>query len=400
MDSKKVLSLFSGCGGMDIGFEGGFNVHKRCVNMDIHPEWIKSEVGEFVTLRYTCFRTVFANDIVTPAKIAWTRFFSKRGTPSDSFYQESIVDLVKRAKSNAANVFPEDVDIVTGGFPCQDFSVAGKRKGFNSHKSHKGTIVDDSDEPTTENRGALYIWMREVIEITQPKVFVAENVKGLVSLADAKAVIENDFRNIGGSGYIVVNARVLNAAEYGVPQKRERVIFLGFLKSALKEEAIKSLSSSDIPIEFDPYPIPTHAVSYRQNLSLFGYHKPLMPFVTARDVLLDLPEPYDAWDDLSQKSYSKARYYGTHMQGQTEISLNGLGPAIRSEHHGNIEFRRLSKSHGGCIKDELDVELPERRLTVRECARLQTFPDSFDFVIVPIKGSRKFVISSSDAYKC
>ncbi len=396
---RRVLSLFSGCGGMDLGFEGGFRVHRRCVNVDIHPDWIDTEHGAWVTLRPLDFKTVFANDIATTAKIAWTRYFSERGTNGEIFHQQSIVDLVKQVQNGDTTVFPRNIDVVTGGFPCQDFSVAGKRKGFNSHKSHKGTYIEDSDEPTTENRGALYIWMREVIEITQPKVFVAENVKGLVSLADAKAVIENDFRNIGGSGYLVVNARVLNASEYGIPQKRERVIFLGFLKSALKQEALKSLSSSEIPIDFDPYPIPTHTANQEQKLSLFGHRKPRLPFVTSRDVLLDLTEPDDALTDLSQKSYSKARYYGTHMQGQTEICLDGLAPTIRSEHHGNIEFRRLSESHGGLIKDELSAGLPERRLTVRECARLQTFPDSYDFVIAPTDGSRKFIINPSDAYK-
>ena len=93
---------------------------------------------------------------------------------------------------NGVNVFPEDVDVVTGGFPCQDFSVAGKRKGFNSHKNHKGELIEDK-EASVETRGQLYMWMKEVIEITQPKIFIAENVKGLVNLGDVKSIIQNDF---------------------------------------------------------------------------------------------------------------------------------------------------------------------------------------------------------------
>jgi len=88
---------------------------------------------------------------------------------------------------------------------------------------------------------------------------------------------------------------------------------------------------------------------------------------------------------------------GKHCQGQSEIDLNDIGPTIRSEHHGNIEFRRLSKKNGGKILRELDKGRIERRLTIRECARIQTFPDDYMF-IVPSNGEKKGV-SASDAYK-
>ena len=89
---------------------------------------------------------------------------------------------------------------------------------------------------------------------------------------------------------------------------------------------------------------------------------------------------------------------GKHCQGQSEIKIDGLGPTIRSEHHGNIEFRRLSEEHGGKIKDELDKGLVERRLTPRECALIQTFPP--DYAFVRYKGySRSFQVNQSGAYK-
>ena len=96
--------------------------------------------------------------------------------------------------------------------------------------------------------------------------------------------------------------------------------------------------------------------------------------------MIGLEEPIDT-DELSQKRYSKAKYMGKHCQGQSEIKLDYVAPTIRSEHHGNIEYRRLSKEHGGNHVDELKSGLPERRLSVRECARLQTFPDEYQFII-------------------
>ena len=133
IDNKKetlnVLSLFSGCGGMDLGFEGGFSVLQQSINEILTPHFIdKKEKNGFVKLKKTKFKTVFANDILTDARNAWVNYFSKKGHNAEDFYKESIVDLVKMYRSGV-NVYPKDVDVVTGGFPCQDFSVAGKRNG-------------------------------------------------------------------------------------------------------------------------------------------------------------------------------------------------------------------------------------------------------------------------------
>lgn len=383
-----VLSLFSGCGGMDIGFEGGFSCLSRSVNTNMHPDWIAENRGEWAMLKKTGFKTVFANDIRPDAKMAWTSYFSKRIDNAEAIYHiDSIVDLVKQAESGR-KIFPDNVQVVTGGFPCQDFSVAGKRNGFNSQKSHNGGALN-INEPSVESRGQLYIWMRNVVSLTKPMIFIAENVKGLINLNDAKKIIEKDFADAAEGGYIVIPAKVLQAADYGVPQSRERVIFYGFRKSALNVNAAKALTKKCIPKEYDPYPLPTHAYSMDKTDLLYSP-------VTCAEALKGLEEP-DVSDDLSQKNFSKAKYMGKHCQGQTEIKLNSISPTIRSEHHGNIEYRRLSAEHGGQHFDELKCGLFERRLSVRECARIQTFPDDYQFII-PKSGSNVSV-SSSDAYK-
>lgn len=382
-----VLSLFSGCGGLDLGFEGDFAVLKASVNPKINPHWKEKAINnDWVKLPKLPFSTVFANDIRQDAKTAWTNYFSKKGIPTTTYCVDSIVDLVKLHKENKYSIFPDNIDIVTGGFPCQDFSVAGKRLGFESKKSHTGKQLED-DAPSIESRGKLYMWMREVISITTPKMFIAENVKGLTNLKDVKEIIEHDFSTVCDGGYLVIPAKILLAANYGVPQSRERVIFFGFKKSALREEAIEELSKPDIAARFDPYPAKTHCEEGKGDL---------LPYVTLRQAFVDLLEPEQS-TDISQQKYSKAKYMGKHCQGQNEVSLDRIGPTIRSEHHGNIEYRRLSEEHGGKHSEELEHGLKERRLTVRECARIQTFPDDYEFIISGKTNMRN--VSASDAYK-
>lgn len=389
-ETLNVLSLFSGCGGMDLGFEGGFSVLEESINENLTPHFIDHKQNNgFIQLKKTKFKTVFANDIMIDARNAWVNYFSKKGHNPEDFYKDSIVDLVKMYH-NGVNIFPKDVDIITGGFPCQDFSIAGKRNGLNSHKNHIGHIIK-TETASTETRGQLYMWMKEVIEITQPKIFIAENVKGLVNLGDIKSIIQNDFSSANGNGYIVLEPQVLHSADFGVPQSRERVIFIGIKKSELNKSALAELKKEKISNYYNPYPNPTHSYTVEG--------KNLKHFVQLKDLFKHLKEP-DSTNDLSQKFYSKAKFMGKHCQGQTEIKLDGIAPTIRSEHHGNIEFRRLSAANGGKIEQELKKGLIERRLTPRECALIQTFPPDYNFVIENKYGRKgSYLVSPSQAYK-
>lgn len=385
-DTYKVLSLFSGCGGMDLGFEGSFIANAKSFATD--SKWVEKKINkDWLLLKKTNFKTIFANDILPEAEAAWTTYMSRFGYNPNIYHCQSIVELVKMHQAGA-DIFPHNVDIVTGGFPCQDFSVAGKRMGFNSQKDDYGKLKSD-DKPSEESRGKLYFWMKQVIDIVRPKMFVAENVKGLVNLGNVKDIIQRDFASADGNGYIVLPPQVLHAGNYGVPESRERVIFIGIRRDALRPEAIKALESDNIPNEYNPYPTPSHSCTIKD--------KSLLPFVTTYDVLKDLKEPDYSFDD-AQKAYSKAKYLPNGSQGQIEIKLDGVGPTIRSEHHGNIEFRRLSKEHGGIHIKELEAGLMERRLTPRECAMIQTFPPDYRFVIKKRTG-HGFLVSSSMAYK-
>lgn len=382
----KVLSLFSGCGGMDLGFEGHFIANKK--SFDVDSPFIERQLDDnWVFLKKTLFQTVFANDILPEAEKAWTTYMSRFGYSENVYQNASIVDLVKMHQQGA-DIFPKDIDVVTGGFPCQDFSVAGKRQGFNSQKDDWGKKRTE-DKPTEESRGKLYFWMKQVIDIVRPKIFIAENVKGLVNLGDVKDIIQKDFASADGNGYIVLTPQVLHAGNYGVPESRERVIFIGIRRDALKQDALQALEAKEIPDEYNPYPKPTHAGIIKDDK--------LLPKVTTYDVLKDLDEPENSLD-ASQRVYSKAKFLANGSQGQIEIKLDGLGPTIRSEHHGNIEFRRLSAEHGGKHFEELKAGLKERRLTPRECALIQTFPPDYCFVIKKTTGNG-YHVSSSGAYK-
>lgn len=401
MAKRKVVSLFSGCGGLDLGFEGGFEVPITCVNPGIHSDWIAEKTRSgWVRLAENPFETVFANDIKPSAQIVWSRYFGKppRNRPNGTFVLESIVDMVKKAEAGSGPLYQLMADVVTGGFPCQDFSLAGKRKGFHSKRNHGGKIIGESSIPTEETRGMLYFWMRKVIGLVEPKCFVAENVKGLVSMEMVKETIERDFQSIGKEGYIVIPARVLKAPDYGIAQTRERVIFLGFNRAKMTARAIKALEKSNIDPEFDPYPPPTHRKAAKKGELRDLFDSGLLrPAITVREVFRGLGEPMDHPEDASHVAHSKCKWYGKHCQGQTEVDLDGQGPTIRSEHHGNIEFRRLAAENGGKHKQDLASGKPQRRLSVRECARIQSFPDDLELVIPG--GGKGQGVSGSDGYK-
>lgn len=317
----KVISLFSGCGGLDLGFEGGFDIPKACIK-DL--DFVDSEKSEKFILKKNPFEIVFCNDVMEEAKIAFEANFKSNA----KYVIKSIADL-------KVNDLPE-ADLIIGGFPCQDFSLSGKRMGFSA------------------DRGRLYQEMARIIRGVKPKAFVAENVYGLLSIDGALETIKEEFSK---GGYKVFHYPV-EAPNYGVPQTRKRVFFVGVKESELKRK-VK---------EKDFLPSPTHKKKW----------------VTLEDIFKNLSEP-DKTEDPDQKAYSKAKFYGANCQGNKAVDMSKPAPTIRAEHHGNIEFRRLDNAGNG----------DDRRLTVREAALIQTFPSSFFFT----EKDGKKLLSQSSSYR-
>lgn len=300
----RVISLFSGCGGMDLGLEGGFTVFGQA-----YPE--------------NPFETVHASDINLSSTVTFNHNF--HGTSFNIDINELNVEDLPEA------------DIVIGGFPCQPFSHSGLRGGFDDHKG----------------RGELYQQMKRVIDHVRPKLFIAENVDGLRTKkvkgangdTDTTALekVVEDFEN---SGYDVAY-RVLRAVDYGIPQTRVRVIIIGKRK--------------DIPGDI-LYPKATHGDD-------------LIPFRSSKDALEDLWDLLDTGkvENHTTKDYSKAVFRpGSKSQGNAQVPENRPAQTVRAESHGNV--------YGHYKGDPNDMKT-WRRLTARECARLQSFPDSFGFPV-------------------
>lgn len=271
----KVISLFSGCGGMDLGFLGGFTF--------LGKKYAKNP-----------FEIIWANDFNAAACRTYARNIGNHIHHGDIWKQ---VDNM-----------PQEADIVIGGFPCQDISVNGKGAGVDGKRS------------------GLYRAMVEVVSRTKPKVFVAENVKGLLMKHNARSLerVLTDFKALGYD----VTFQLYHAADYGVPQTRERVIIVG--------------TRPDVPKFIPPKP----TLSKDKHITA----------QQAIDDLADVPE-----NESLNHVWSRANKSGE--QGNRRLIADRPGYTIRAECHGNIQFH---------------YQLP-RRISMREAARFQSFPDNFIF---------------------
>ena len=289
MEKLKVASLFCGCGGTDVGLLGNFDFlgkHYASNNMEI----------------------VYANDIDDNACKIFNENFNIKPDNRDI------------RKINSSEL--PDFDILTGGFPCQSFSIIAqnpKRLG----------VKDD--------RGKLFFEMCRILRDKQPKCFIAENVKGLLTANQKSAfpLIMEEFKN---SGYNV-KYMVLNSANYGVPQKRERVIIVGFRK--------------DLNINFT---FPNHVIT---NENLF---EPLKKVID---------------NNVDEKYYFSERAVEGMMKKREKMNK---GRAQDIEKPCNTVGAHLAKVSLNSTDPVLFNGTRYRRFTPREVARIQSFPETFSLV--------------------
>ncbi len=275
----KIISLFSGAGGLDLGL---------------------IQAGNTI---------IWANDIDKDAVAT---------------YKENIGDHIvcDDIKNIDISTLP-DADVVVGGFPCQGFSQANMLR----------TLEDD--------RNQLYRFFYSSIKIKQPKFFIAENVKGILSLGKGEAIkqIVSDFET---AGYIT-SVNLVNMADYGVPQTRQRVIIIGQRVDLGKKLRFR-------------FPQPTNSKNGE-----------LAHWVSIKEAIDHFPDP-DKNNDVLNHIYSAYKVEYRNFTGHRKTDPDKPSPTVLARGNGKGGVCAIPHYNG------------KRRLTIRESASVQTFPDDFHFV--------------------
>lgn len=273
-----IVSLFSGAGGLDLGFiQAGHSI-------------------------------IWANDLYEDAVCSYRKNIGNH--------------IVERDIHQISSDEIPDCDMIIGGFPCQGFSVANVKR-------HIG-----------DERNSLYKELLRIIQDKKPKYFLAENVKGLLSLGKGKifSMILQDFFNAGYN----VTYKVLNSADYGVPQKRERVIIVGIRK--------------DLPFLFE-FPPKTHSQNGEYNTQ---------KWLSVSEALSSFPDP-DTPNDVPNHTYSKYKLNFNGYIGHRPLDPEKPAPTVTAR----------GDNKGGVVI--LPHPNAQRRMTCRELATIQSFPEDYVF---------------------
>lgn len=307
----KLISLFSGAGGLDLGFEkAGFEI-------------------------------AMANEF---DKTIWATYERNHSAP-----------LIKGdIRSIKESDFPNDIDGIIGGPPCQSWSEAGSLRG-----------IDDE-------RGQLFFDYIRILKDKQPKFFLAENVSGMLANRHSEAV-QNIVKCFEGCGYNV-SITLVNAADYGVPQDRKRVFYIGFRK--------------DLNIDFK-FPTPTTPNEKEKKTmrdaigDLVDTAVPALPKNRA-NTNLKIPNHEYYIGAYSTIFMSRNRVRAWNEQGFT-VQASGRQCQL---HPQAPKMQFIEKNKRIFVPGKEDLY---RRLTVRECARIQGFPDSFEFIYTDVDTGYKMI---------
>ena len=347
--SYSTVSLFSGAMGLDIGLES---------------------TGRFSTLAAVEKVPSFCKTILR------NRDAGRTADPGMWVYQTDINELDPHQLMTDLHLAPGELDVLVGGPPCQAFSTAGRRQAVQ------------------DPRGTMLWQFLHFIEVLQPKYFLMENVRGLMSAALRHrpinmrperggppldpdelpgSVVELFIKDLHGNYRLDIFE--VNAVNYGAPQLRERVLFVG---NRLNRQ-----------IDF---PTPTHGLNEASNKgpALFDSSEAVIPFKTLREALAGLTDPDPVIMDFSPR---KKKYLDLVQPGSNWRSLS---PEIAQESMGRAYFAKGGRS-GWWRRLTMDLPSPAivtmpnhastslchptetRALTLRECARIQEFPDDWEF---------------------
>ncbi len=303
--SFKIFSTFTGAGGLDIGFHGGFKFLDK----------------DYKRLNFKTLKALELN-----------RQACETLRNDKKYFKDTDVIEGDITKINPNNFADEEYDVLLGGFPCVTFSVVGKQVG----------LKDDIN-------GKLYESFVGFVEALQPKVFLAENVKGILSANKGKAIkiITKRFEDTGYK----LKVQLVNFADYGVPQLRQRVLFIGIRK--------------DIDEEFN-IPKPTHKDNH----------------VTVEEAFKKIDKKCINHNYMKQLASTTAKLKAIPEGGNfrdlpPELAIKGLMSNIyRKLDRKKPAYTVLASGGGGTWT--YHYEEP-RALTNRERARLQTFPDDLIF---------------------
>ena len=287
----KIISLFSGCGGADLGLIGGFRFNKK--NYAKLP-----------------FELVHASDVDHKAIATYNKNFKIPGICAD------INDL---------NFSEGSADLIVGGFPCQSFSTVNPTKN------------------PEDDRGQLFLQMVRIVKKVKPRIFIAENVKGFYTLQGGK-FFNFAHKKFTEAGYKVYSD-ILDASDYGVPQKRQRLFMVGI--------------RSDLNKSYE-FPKKTHGMGSKR------------PKSTLRDVIESLI-PEDEKYYFSQRAVDGVKKAKNNMKRALAQSMDGQCLTITSH---------LAKASLNSRDPVLLVNPKKelyRRFSPREAARIQSFPDKFIF---------------------